>query len=147
MVSSARNAPSATVVIFGSAITVDASTPRPTRAPSSRSHVAVNWLEYSGNRPVRAMPISRSVAHTCQPALLCTGWKPSAMPMPSRRTPATTSAAYAARYASVAGPTTISAAPIVSAGDAVPATPAATIRSAGSAATAGSSPSSSAVTP
>ena len=97
IVSSARNAPSATVVIFGSAITVDASTSRPILAPSSRSHAAVNWLEYSGNRPVRAMPISRSVAQTCQPARLCTGWKPSAMPMPSRRTPTTTSAAYVTR--------------------------------------------------
>ena len=54
---------------------------------------AVNWLEYSGNRPVRAMPIRRSVVHTCRPVGLCTGWKPAAMPMPSRRTPATTSAA------------------------------------------------------
>ena len=44
MVSSARNAPSATVVIAGRAITVDASTPRPTVAPSSRSQPAVKRL-------------------------------------------------------------------------------------------------------
>ncbi len=45
MVSSARNAPSSTVVIAGSASTVDASTLRPTLAPSSRSHTGVNRLE------------------------------------------------------------------------------------------------------
>ena len=44
MVSSARNAPSLTVVIFGSAITVDASTSLPIFAPSSRSHVGVARL-------------------------------------------------------------------------------------------------------
>ena len=72
--SSARNAPSPTVVILGSASTVDASTSRPTSAPSSRSHAGVNRLAYSGNRPVRAMSISRSVVQTCQPVRLCTGW-------------------------------------------------------------------------
>jgi hypothetical protein len=44
MVSSARNAPSSTVVIAGSASTVEASTPRPTFAPSSRSHTGVKRL-------------------------------------------------------------------------------------------------------
>ena len=44
MVSSARNAPSSTVVIAGSASTVDASTSRPTFAPSSRSQTGVNRL-------------------------------------------------------------------------------------------------------
>ena len=74
MVSSARNAPSATVVIAGSASTVDASTPRPTLAPSSRSHTGVNRLAYSGNSPTRAIPISRSVVHTCHATRPCTGW-------------------------------------------------------------------------
>ena len=74
MVSSARNAPLSTLVIFGSASTVDASTLRPTFAPSSRSHTGVNRLAYSGNRPSRAMLISRSVAQTCHATRPCTGW-------------------------------------------------------------------------
>ncbi len=49
MVSSARKAPSPTVVILGSSSTVDASTPRPIFAPSQRSQTGVNRLEYSGN--------------------------------------------------------------------------------------------------
>ena len=53
MVSSARNAWSSIVVIDGMSSTVDASTPRPTSAPSMRSHTGVNRLEYSGNRIVR----------------------------------------------------------------------------------------------
>jgi hypothetical protein len=91
--------------------------------------------------------MSRSVAQTCQPVRLCTGWKPSTMPMPSRRTPAATIAAYASRYASVAGATRSSARSVASAGEAAPATPAAMITSAGSAAIAGTSPSSVDVTP
>ena len=74
------------VVIFGTASTVEASTSRPTFAPSSRSQTGVNRLAYSGNSPTRAMSISRSVAHTCQPRRLCTGWKPARMPMLSSRT-------------------------------------------------------------
>ena len=42
--SSARNAPSPTVVIVGSSSTVEASTSRPILAPSSRSHTGVNRL-------------------------------------------------------------------------------------------------------
>ncbi len=40
-VSSARKAPSPTVVRLGSASTVDTSEPRPTRIPSARSHSGV----------------------------------------------------------------------------------------------------------
>ncbi len=42
--SSARNAPSPTDVILGSISTVDASTSRPIRAPSARSHTGVTRL-------------------------------------------------------------------------------------------------------
>ena len=73
MVSSARNAPSPTVVILGSSSTVEASTPRPISAPSSRSHTGVSRLAYSGNSSVRAASSSRSVAQTCQPSRLRTG--------------------------------------------------------------------------
>ena len=44
MVSSARKAPSPTVVILGSSSTVEASTSRPTVAPSARSHAGVMRL-------------------------------------------------------------------------------------------------------
>ncbi len=48
-VSSARKAPSPTVVRLGSASTVDTSAPRPIRMPSSRSHTGVASPAYSGN--------------------------------------------------------------------------------------------------
>ncbi len=97
MVSSARNAPSPTVVIAGSASTVDASTRRPTRMPSARSHTGVNRLAYNGNSPTRAMLISRSVVHACQAIRPCTGWWPARRPMLMARTRISTSSAYVAR--------------------------------------------------
>ena len=86
MVSSARNAWSSIVVIDGMRSTVDASTPRPTSAPSRRSHTGVNRLEYSGNRIVREASSSRSVVHACQPMRLRTGCRPSRSPMARSRT-------------------------------------------------------------
>ena len=73
IVSSARNAPSSILVIEGIRSTVDASTSRPTCAPSSRSHVGVERLEYSGKRIVRAESSRRSVVQACQPMRLRTG--------------------------------------------------------------------------
>ena len=63
------------------ASTVDASTSRPTFAPSSRSQTGVNRLAYIGNSPARARSIRRSVAQTCQARRLCTGWTPCGMPI------------------------------------------------------------------
>ena len=71
--SSARNAPSPTVVSFGSSSTVDASTFVPTVAPSARSQIGVNRLEYKGKSSERAASMTRSVAHACHPIRLRTG--------------------------------------------------------------------------
>ncbi len=75
MVSSARNAPSPTVVIVGSASTVDASHPRPTFMPSARSHTGVNRLAYSGNSAIAGQvhqPLGRPTP--ARPTRPCTGW-------------------------------------------------------------------------
>ncbi len=50
MVSSARNALSSTTVNFGVSRAVEISVPRPIFAPSTRSHIGVRRLAYSGNR-------------------------------------------------------------------------------------------------
>ncbi len=72
MVSSARNAPSPMVVIFGTRSTVDISTFLPTEAPSSLSQVGVKRLAYNGKRSSRARSRTRSVAQTCHPTRLRT---------------------------------------------------------------------------
>ena len=72
--SSARNAPSPTLVSDGIISAVDASTSLPMSAPRARSHSGVAVLEYSGNNVVRASSMRRCVDHTCQPCRLRTGW-------------------------------------------------------------------------
>ena len=101
--SSARKAWSSMVVIDGMSSTVDASTPRPTFAPSMRSHTGVKRLEYSGKRIVREASISRSVVHACHPTRLRTGCRPSCSPIASSRTETTTSPANTTPATSVAG--------------------------------------------
>ena len=84
--SSARNAPSPTLVSDGIMSAVDASTSLPMSAPSARSHSGVAVLAYSGKSVVRASSMSRCVAQTCHPCRLRTAWYPSRSPMPSSRT-------------------------------------------------------------
>ena len=57
--SSARNAPSPTLVSDGIISAVDASTSAPMSAPSARSHSGVAVLAYSGKSVVRASSMSR----------------------------------------------------------------------------------------
>ena len=71
-------------VILGSSSTVDASTPRPTVAPSSPQPRRREQAGVEREQQVRASSISRSVAHTCQPIRLRTGWCPCSQ----RRCPA-----------------------------------------------------------
>ena len=62
-----------------------------------RSHHGVNRLAYSGKSSVRAESSSRSVAQTCQPIRLRTGWCPGAPRCPSSRTATSVSKASRAR--------------------------------------------------
>ena len=78
MVSSARNAPSRTVVRDGMSRTVDASTSLPIFAPSIRSHTGVSIEAYSGYSQFRAASMIRSLHQACHAILECTGWNPGA---------------------------------------------------------------------
>ena len=103
IVSSARNAPSPTVVSEGMSSTVDASTSLPIFAPSSRSHGGVSIDAYSGYSQVRAASMSRSVAHACHATRECTGWKPSCIRIARRRTPTSVISANRANAHMTAG--------------------------------------------
>ena len=84
--SSARKAPSPTVVIFGQQEhggRLHARCRRRRRGPGAST--GVTRLAYSGNSSVRAESSSRSVAHTCQPMRLRTGH--GALPDPQAEQP------------------------------------------------------------
>ena len=103
--SSARNAPSRIVVIAGSSSTVEASTSRPTRAPSSRSQTGREQARVE-REEAGAGEVEQPLGAPDLPAdpRRAPGRCPRSTPRPRRRTSATTSTPRARnRRASVAG--------------------------------------------
>src|SRR3546814_181537 len=134
--------PISMVVSEGMRRTVDASTPRPTSAPSIRSQVGVTRLEYSGNRIVREESSRRSIVHACQTTRPRTGCTPSVRPIEKTRTSATTAIVNVAPTVSVAGASQARAPGTASAIDVAPRTPYARTRPPTATARNGSRPSS-----